>query len=32
MNESRNLLEQIVDYAINLRYQDIPQTRLTWPR
>ncbi len=24
MTDSRNLLEQIVDYAINLRYQDIP--------
>ncbi|MDE2820827.1 MAG: MmgE/PrpD family protein [Chloroflexota bacterium] len=24
MSDSRNLLEQIVDYAINLRYQDIP--------
>ncbi len=24
MSDSRNLLEQIVDYAINLRYEDIP--------
>lgn len=24
MNDSRNLLEQIADYAINLRYEDIP--------
>lgn len=24
MTDSRNLLEQIVDYAINLRYEDIP--------
>ncbi|MCY4020259.1 MAG: MmgE/PrpD family protein [Chloroflexi bacterium] len=28
MSDSRNLLEQIVDYAINLRYEDIPAEAL----